>query len=214
MAEHVAAQIPWRRRGVLLLGLAALVAVALARCPDQAAADANSCLTDIPADLRCWIYPSLDPADQAIVDATAADQQSVAAGPEPPDEESGGPEPTLPLDDGIVGPPDLGVSNGPAPESTSVFQPENQWSGSLNGDFVNVWAGASTIAPTLGEVLVQTESLDQTQVLETKLITAPANDGALTLNGLSTTAPGSLSLTAADGTQYTYDPGTDTIQPA
>jgi hypothetical protein len=156
------------------------------------------------SDLRCGFYSQLDASDQAAVAATAADLDSTPSLPMPPDEESGGPVPLdLPLD--IPQPlPVTGISDDTAaPESPQVFLAENNYTGYLpDGTEARVWAGASAIDPSIGEVFVLIMTSDSNSVLSTKLLTAPSRDG--TLRVTSTIDSGTLLLTASDNKLFRY----------
>jgi hypothetical protein len=156
------------------------------------------------SDLRCGFYSQLDASDQAAVAATAADLDSTPSLPMSPDEESGGPVPLdLPLD--IPQPlPVTGISDDTAaPESPQVFVAENNYTGYLpDGTEARVWAGASAIDPSIGEVFVLIMTSDSNSVLSTKLLTAPSRNG--TLRVTSTIDSGTLLLTASDNHLFRY----------
>src|SRR4051794_25347072 len=161
----------------------AMVLLAGAAAPGEADALVSPPCTNafMLSDLRCGFYSQLDASDQAAVAATAADLDSTPSLPMSPDEESGGPVPLdLPLD--IPQPlPVTGISDDPAaPESPQVFVAENNYTGYLpDGTEARVWAGASAIDPSIGEVFVLIMTSDSNSVLSTKLLTAPSRNGSL-----------------------------------
>jgi hypothetical protein len=204
------------RRRAASITAAAFVATMMAGAsasPAQALVSPPCANPFMVSDLRCAFYSQLDTDEQAAVAATAADLDTITSLPATPDEESGGPVPVdLPLD--LPQPlPTTGISGDiGAPVPTHLFQAQNNYTGILpDGTEARVWAGASGIDSTVGEVYVLIMTSDGSSELSTKLITAPSRNGALSVT--STVDSGTLLLTASDNKVFRYPINGDHIVP-